>query len=219
MNNRPNASNDPRNAAPNTDSGADSSKFVKNPLADLLGAEPLPGSQAGADEEKSLPETGEPAYENLPDNLIAELESLRIDLAEQKDKFLRLYAEFDHFRRRSAKEKLDIQKTGTEELMKALLPVLDDMDRARKSLETATDTAALSEGLNLVFQKLAKTLESKGLKAMETLGQSFDPDLQEAITQFPAPDESQKGKVLEEVEKGYFLHEKPIRFAKVITGA
>ncbi|MES2389117.1 MAG: nucleotide exchange factor GrpE [Bacteroidota bacterium] len=153
------------------------------------------------------------------DNLIAELESQRIDLAEQKDKFHRLYAEFDHFRRRTAKEKLETIKNATEDLVIALLPVLDDMERAQKNLATSSDVEAIKEGLNLVFRKLHKTLEAKGLKAMETLGTPFNADFQEAITAIPVADESQKGLVVDEVEKGYLLNDKTIRFAKVVTGA
>lgn len=144
---------------------------------------------------------------------------LQQELGEQKEKYIRLYSEFDNFRRRTAKEKSELVKTATEDLMKALLPVLDDAQRAQKAVETSQDIEALREGLQLVFGKLFKTLESNGLKPMNANGTAFDADLHEAITQIPAPTDELKGKVIDEVEKGYYLHEKPIRFAKVVIGA
>lgn len=144
---------------------------------------------------------------------------LRAELNEMKDKYLRLYSEFDNFRKRTAKEKTDLFKTANQDLMVALLPVLDDLERARAAMEEAKDVAAVKEGVELVFHKIANTLQQKGLKAMEAIGEPFDPDLHEAITQVPAPEEKMKGKVIDEVEKGYFLGDKVIRFAKVIIGA
>lgn len=144
---------------------------------------------------------------------------LQQELGEQKEKYIRLYSEFDNFRRRTAKEKSELIKTATEDLMKSLLPVLDDAQRAQKAVETSQDIEALREGLQLVFGKLFKTLESNGLKPMNANGTPFDADLHEAITQIPAPTDELKGKVIDEVEKGYYLHEKPIRFAKVVIGA
>jgi molecular chaperone GrpE len=140
------------------------------------------------------------------------------ELSEMKDKYLRLYSEFDNFRRRTSKERLELLNTANEDLMTALLPVMDDMERAKKATEEATDINAVKEGLNLVFNKLSNVLQQKGLKAMEAIGQPFDADLHEAITQTPAGDDM-KGKVVDEVEKGYSLKDKVIRFAKVIIGA
>jgi molecular chaperone GrpE len=144
---------------------------------------------------------------------------LEQELAEQKDKFIRLYSEFENYKRRTAKEKLEFASFANKELMTALLPIVDDMERAEKSLETTTELEALKEGLKLVFTKFSKTLESKGLKIIDAQGQAFDSEFHEAITQIPAPSEDLKGKVVDVVEKGYFLNDKIIRFAKVVIGS
>jgi molecular chaperone GrpE len=164
------------------------------------------------------PEAGEEeAEEETAQN--QESAKLRAELNEMKDKYLRLYSEFDNFRKRTAKEKADLFKTANQDLMTSLLPVLDDLERARNAMEAAKDVAAVKEGVELVFHKIGNTLQQKGLKAMEAIGEPFDPDLHEAITQVPAPEENMKGKVIDEVEKGYSLGDKVIRFAKVIIGA
>lgn len=150
---------------------------------------------------------------------IAVIEKLESELGELKDKYLRLYADFENFRRRTAKEKLELMGTANEELMKAILPVVDDFERAMGSFETVSEIAPLKEGVGLIFTKLAKTLENKGLKSMSSKGEVFNADLHESITQFPAPTEDLKGKVIDEVEKGYFLNEKVIRYAKVVVGS
>jgi len=146
-------------------------------------------------------------------------EKMAADLQEAKDKYLRLYADFENFRRRTAKEKMEFMSTAQGELMKALLPVLDDFERGIKASANAQDASAAREGMELIYHKLYRTLEQKGLKPMETTGTAFDTELHEAITQVPAPQEDLKGKVIDEVEKGYYLHDKVLRFAKVIVGA
>jgi len=146
-------------------------------------------------------------------------EKLRAELAEANDKYLRLYAEFDNYKRRTTKERVDLLQTAGKEVIVNLLPTLDDFERALKSMETATDIAAVKEGVSLVHNKLKSTLVQKGLKEMESKGNAFDSDLHEAITNIPAPTEDLKGKVVDEVEKGYYLNDKVIRFAKVIVGA
>lgn len=141
------------------------------------------------------------------------------ELAELKDKYLRLYADFENFRRRTAKEKLDLIGSANEGLLKTLIPVVDDFERAMQSMETAEDVAAVKEGVALIYNKLFKTLEGKGLKPMTSKGEPFNADLHESVTQFPAPSEDLKGKVIDEIEKGYYLNDKVIRFAKVIVGS
>lgn len=138
-------------------------------------------------------------------------------LAEAKDKYLRLYAEFENFRRRTAKEKIETIQNASEGLIKELIPVIDDFERANKSFETVTEIEPLKEGIALIFSKLQKTLASKGLKSMDSKDQNFDVELHECITQFAAG-EDKKGKVIDEVEKGYFLNDKVIRYAKVVVG-
>ena len=149
----------------------------------------------------------------------SETDRLRAEAADWKDKYVRIYAEFENFRSRTSREKIALISTATEGLMKDLLPVLDDFERSLRAMETAADVQSLREGVELVFHKFTGILQQKGLKPMESLGKPFDADFHEAITQFPAPDPSQKGLVMDEVEKGYSLHDKTIRFAKVVIGA
>ncbi|WP_439880203.1 nucleotide exchange factor GrpE [Pontibacter sp. MBLB2868] len=150
----------------------------------------------------------------------AQEDSVAAELAEMKDKYIRLMAEFENFRRRTAKERIDLAKTATQDLMGELLPVLDDMERARQSIETTKDVDAMLQGLELVFHKLKHVTQQKGLKPMEIHpGDAFDPDMHEAVTQIPAPSEELKGKIVDVIEKGYTLNDKVIRFAKVIIGA
>lgn len=141
------------------------------------------------------------------------------EIAELKDKYLRLYADFENFRRRTAKEKLDLINNASEGMLVSLLPVVDDFERAMQSLETSADVTTLKEGVSLIQHKLVKTLESKGLKPMTAKGELFDADLHESVTQFPAPTDDLRGKVIDEIEKGYYLNDKVIRFAKVIIGS
>lgn len=150
---------------------------------------------------------------------VAEASTGGNELTELKDKYLRLYADFENFRRRTAKEKLELIGNANEGLLQALIPVVDDFERAMQSMEKADDVAAVKEGVTLIYNKLFKTLENKGLKPMVSKGEPFNADLHESVTQFPAPSEDMKGKVIDEVEKGYYLNDKVIRFAKVIVGA
>jgi molecular chaperone GrpE len=151
--------------------------------------------------------------EKSPEDLLKE------ELALANDKYLRLYAEFDNFRRRTTKERIDLLQTAGKEVIVSLIPVLDDFERAVKSMEAATDIKAVKEGVVLVQNKINNILSQKGLKPMESIGQAFDADLHEAITNIPAPSDDLKGKVIDEMEKGYYLNDSVIRFAKVIVGA
>lgn len=144
-------------------------------------------------------------------------EKLKAELVQANDKYLRLYAEFDNFRRRTAKERQDILLSGGKDVLSALLPVLDDFDRALKAMETATDVIPVKEGVALVQNKLKHVLTSKGVKEMVTKGEVFNADIHEAITNIPAGDDM-KGKVVDELEKGYYLNDKVLRFAKVVVG-
>ena len=145
-------------------------------------------------------------------------EILKEELSQANDKYLRLFAEFDNFRRRTAKEREEARKSEGKDVMVSLLPVLDDFERALRSMENTTDVAAVKEGVALIQNKLKNVLSQKGLKEMQSVGTSFDPELHEAITNVPAPDDM-KGKVIDEMEKGYYLNDKVARFAKVIVGA
>ena len=147
-----------------------------------------------------------------------ELQKVQTELAEQKDKFIRLYSEFENFRRRTAKEKLEMIQSANEQLLKTLLPVADDFERAEKSFRTK-DVKDL-EGFFLIYNKFKKTLDQAGVKIMEVkAGSEFDADLHEAITQIPVDDEALKGKIVDVVENGYLLNDKVIRHAKVVVGS
>jgi len=162
-------------------------------------------------------EIQEPVVEKKEE--LSELEKTKVELADAKDKYLRLYSEFENYRRRTAKEKLELIQTGTEGLITALIPIIDDFERAQKSNEEDADLKSVQEGMNLIANKFNSTLVQKGLKVMESKqGIDFDPELHEAITQIPAPTKKLKGKVVDVVEKGYFLGDKVVRFAKVVTG-
>jgi len=159
------------------------------------------------------------ADENATTGTQAQSSKAEAELADMKDKYLRLYSEFENFRRRTAKERNDLLKTANQEMVVALLPVVDDFERARQSMQNAQDLVPVKEGVDLIYNKLSNILQQKGLRPMTTIGTPFDAETQEAITQVPAPDESLKGKVIDEVEKGYYLNEKVVRFAKVVIGA
>jgi molecular chaperone GrpE len=147
----------------------------------------------------------------------SELEKLRAQVAELNDKYLRQAAEFDNFRRRGAKERMELIQTAGRDVITDLLVVLDDSERAQKQMETTDDVTQIKEGVQLVFSKLHNTLSAKGLKPMDTVGKDFNPDLHEAITEIDAGEEM-RGKIVDEVQKGYYLNDKIIRFAKVIVG-
>lgn len=151
---------------------------------------------------------------------VDELSSLTQQLEESKDKYIRLYSEFDNFRRRTAKERLELVKNANEDLILALLSVVDDFERATKAIEEKEEAEGVKEGIQLIHHKFLKVLEQKGLKPMGDLkGQSFDADIHEAITQIPAPEEKLKGKIVDVIENGYYLYDKVIRYAKVVIGA
>lgn len=172
-------------------------------------------------ETEQVNETNQNAEENTTsgaDSEVSELDKLKQDIATANDKYIRLYAEFDNYKRRTTKERIDFLQTAGKDVIVSLLSVLDDFERANKAMETAQDVAPVKEGVNLVHSKLKSLLNQKGLKEMESKGLAFDADLHEAITSIPAPSDDLKGKVIDEVEKGYYLNDKVIRFAKVVVG-
>ena len=143
---------------------------------------------------------------------------LSADLEEQKDKYLRLIAEFENYKRRTSKERIELIQTAGKEVITSLLQVLDDSDRAEKQMKSSDDTAQIKEGVLLVFDKLRKTLKAKGLEPMQSLHEQFDVEKHEAITEIDVQDKKMIGKVVDEIEKGYYLNGKLIRFAKVVVG-
>lgn len=164
-------------------------------------------------------ENSDTTMENQQEEEKDPLAELQTKYSELNDKYLRMYSEFENFRRRTAKERLDLMKSAGEDVFKLMLPIIDDFERARANMENATDVPSVKEGMELIYHKLVKELGNKGLKPMESKGETFDPEFHEAITQFPAPSDDMKGKVIDEVEKGYFLNDKVIRFAKVVVGS
>lgn len=163
-------------------------------------------------------ENAESQLDELEPDLKTEIEKLKQEQQELKDKYLRLFAEFDNYKKRTLKEKVELMKTAAQDTMTALLPVLDDFDRAKANAENEDSSEMFSEGVRLVYEKLYAALMQKGLKPMESTGKEFNPDLHFAFTEIPAPSEDLKGKVVDTIEKGYFLKDKIIRHAKVVIG-
>jgi len=184
-----------------TNNSEDNNKdSVKDQLEDLLD-EAIEEVEAGADGEE-----------------LSETDQLKADLEKEKDKFLRLFAEFENFKRRTSKERIELFKTANQEVMSAMLPVLDDFDRAMNEIKKAKDKNLL-KGVELIYNKFNETLLNKGLEPMNVKqGDVFDADMHEAITQIPAPSDKLKGKIVDVVERGYKLGEKIIRYPKVVTG-
>ena len=204
---------------------------MKNPFRRSAKMDPAMDNKTvkneGNDPEPAMNETHEPATADTPsagDNselevLKAELDLLRAEHQATHDKHVRLFAEFDNFRKRTAKERLDLLQYAGENTLKAVLPVLDDMDRAIANNAKVDDIEAIREGFNLIHQKMVHALGTQGLKAMpDAKGQPFDTDRHEAITKAPAPTPDLRGKVIEVIENGYTLHDKVIRYAKVVVG-
>jgi molecular chaperone GrpE len=172
---------------------------------------PIVAEKDSATEEQ--PQTNEPAI--IPNEEIAKLQA---EVEEQKDKYVRLFAEFDNYRRRTSRQSIELRQTAGIEVITSLLDVLDDMDRAESQLQESDTEKTLKEGILLIFNKFRKILQSKGLKAFETLHTDFDVEKDEAISEVEAEDKNLKGKVMAEVQKGYLLNDKLIRFAKVVVG-
>jgi len=150
--------------------------------------------------------------------LEVDLENSKIEVDEAKDKYLRLFAEFDNYKKRSIKEKLEFMRTASQDTINAILPVIDDFDRAKKSADDDSSVEQFSEGVTMVYNKLHSVLKNLGLEAMESTGEVFDPELHAAVTEIPAPSDDMKGKNIDTIEKGYLLKDKIIRHAKVVVG-
>lgn len=159
-------------------------------------------------------------FEGIEPQTISVENKLEYEVADLKDKYLRLYSDFENYRKRTSKERLDLISTASEDVIKELIPVVDNFERAFKASENEEDATKVREGNLLIFQLLLRVLDSKGLKPMtDLIGKPFDADTQEAITQIPTPREEMKGKVVDVIEKGYVLGDKVVRYAKVVIGA
>ncbi len=171
--------------------------------------EEIVGQEASQENEAPLTEE---------EKLVQELEKANEQIEEQKDKYLRLSAEFDNYRKRTMKEKAELILNGGEKSISSILPIVDDFERALKNMETATDVAAVKEGVELIYNKFMSVLGQNGVKVVETKEQPLDTDYHEAIAVIPAPNEELKGKILDCVQTGYILNDKVIRHAKVVVG-
>ena len=168
-----------------------------------------------AEVESQNAETEQPAKEETPEDKIA---ALQAELEKSQKEYLFLMAEFDNYRKRTVKEKAELIKNGGEKAMLGLLPVIDDFERAIDAIDKSSDVEGLKEGVDLIYNKFMKYLDSQQVKPMVSTGTDFDADIYEAVTTFPAPDESMKGKVIDTVQKGYTINEKVLRHAKVVVG-
>ena len=175
-------------------------------------------TQNTAEEQPQNDQAEEAAPLTHEEQLEKELEEAQTAIEEQKDKYLRLSAEFDNYRKRTIKEKAELILNGGEKSISSILPVIDDFERAIKTMETAKDVKAVKEGVELIYNKFMATLAQNGVKVIETKDQPLDTDYHEAIAVIPAPSEEQKGKILDCVQTGYTLNDKVIRHAKVVVG-
>lgn len=191
----------------------------ENELNDPIEAEDLSIDDVNNDESA---QGGENEDENQVDDNAEQKENteerLKKELEEQKDKYIRLFAEFDNYKRRTSREAIELRQTAGKEIIISLLEVLDDMDRAEQQIAESDDKKALAEGVLLVFDKFRKILQAKGLQAINTLHTEFDVEKDEAVSEIPVDDKKLKGKVVAELQKGYYLNDKLIRFAKVVVG-
>lgn len=169
-------------------------------------------------EETTQTEQEQSQKSDAKEESLSEVEILEQKLQEQKEKYLRLFADFDNFKKRSAKERLELLGTAGKDIILSIIPTIDDFERAIQAAENAKDVESVKEGMVLIKNKMLSQLQQRGLKAMESVGEPFDASKHEAITEIPAPSEEMKGKVVDQVEKGYMLNDKIIRYAKVVVG-
>lgn len=195
----------------------------QNPEEEILKNEEAENQQQEAETQTEETNSAENAGEEKEteiseeENIAKELEETKQALEDYKDKYLRLSAEFDNYRKRTMKEKAELIKNGGEKAISAILPILDDLERALQNMQKADDVKAMYEGIDLIHQKFLKNLGHEGLEKMNPVGEAFDTDFHEAIALVPAPEEAQKGKVLDCVQTGYKLNDKVIRHAKVVV--
>lgn len=205
-----------------------STKENKQAQEDILkeqSEQTVDNTQTGTSEEEAVQaseaeeqiESEETQELTAEEKLEKELETVKKLVEEQKDKYLRLSAEFDNYRKRTLKEKAELIKNGGEKAITSILPILDDLERALQNMQKAEDVKAIYDGVDLIYQKFLKELSHEGLKKMEPIGEAFDTDYHEAIALVPSPSEEQKGKVLDCVQTGYTLNDKVIRHAKVVV--
>jgi molecular chaperone GrpE len=176
-----------------------------------------PYFQPSGEENKNQAAEGN-ATDSSPDKTVAELRATQEKLAEMQDKYIRLSAEFDNYRKRTLREKMDLSKYAGENLLLRIIPVMDDFERALSHMDSSTDSKALKDGIDLIYLKLSEFLKQNGIREIESLNGNFDVDVHEAVAKVPVNEDDKKGKVIDVVQKGYFLQDKVLRFAKVVVG-
>jgi molecular chaperone GrpE len=189
----------------------------ENELKNQTDEEELPmevNEENGSEKEEEYEQNGESKVADGGNDV----EKLKAELAQQKDKYIRLFAEFDNYKRRTSREAIELRQTAGKEVIVSMLDILDDMDRAEQQLQESDMDKSIKEGVLLVFDKFRKTLQAKGLKPINTLHSEFDVEKDEAVSEVPVDDKKMKGKVVAELQKGYYLNDKLIRFAKVVVG-
>ena len=205
--------NQDKNTNPVSDTDA------QKPLAeDAVVEEDVKETPAQEDAEAEAEALVSEAEESVEQKLAKETEELKAQVEKEKKEYLFLMAEFDNFRKRTLREKSELIKNAGESVFKGLLPVVDDFERALKASESAENAGSIREGMELIYKKLKKFMEQNGVKEMNPDDKDFDADRHEAITAVPVPDESQKGKIIDTVEKGYTINDKVLRHAKVVVG-
>ena len=179
----------------------------------------IPEEQLSENTENTINQESPAEFAKEASQAEGEFKKLEKEIADLNDKYLRLYAEYDNFRKRSARERLEYMSTAGEDVLKSFLPVIDDFERGMKANEHITDVKPINEGIQLIFNKMQHVLKQKGIESMQSTGKDFDPETMEAITNIPAPSPELKGKVVDEIEKGYVMNGKVIRYAKVVVGS
>lgn len=192
--------------ADSINNGGTAENSDKNAASDVIESENMAGDVAAESESEDSKTSGDAT------------EQLMVQVKEWQEKYIRLSADFDNFRKRTMREKMELIKTASEDTLVSILPVIDDFERAIKAMENVTEVVPVKEGVELIYSKFKETLSQKGLKLIDAINQEFNTDLHEAITKIPVPDESLKGKVVDVIQNGYVLHDKVVRFAKVVVG-
>jgi molecular chaperone GrpE len=191
-------------------------KVKKKQSEDIAESQEVEKNESASEDKKGKKSASKKSSEL--DQLKEQLEEKETELSELKDKYLRIFAEFDNYKKRTMKEKMDFMRNASQDVLADLLPVLDDFDRAKQSADSEDTDEVFPQGVTLVFNKLGNVMRSKGVVPMETNGEVFDAELHEAITKIPAPSEDMKGKIIDTITKGYYLNDKIIRHAKVVVG-
>jgi molecular chaperone GrpE len=190
----------------NNNRTSDNKEFTEMPDIQISGDQTIP------------PESEVTSADSSSDKVLAEVKAIEEKLADIQDKYIRLSAEFDNYRKRTLREKMELSKYASEDMLLKIIPLMDDFERALQHMDTATDIEAMKDGINLIYLKFSEFLKQNGIREIEALNTSFNVDLHEAVSKMPVTDENQKGKVIDVVLKGYYLQEKVLRFSKVVVG-